>query len=266
MTSTAQYFDARATRYDEEFSDGSVWSIAHRIAWRLVQPHLPRGRALEVLDAGCGTGKWGRPFSAEGQAVTYSDLSPKMVEQALALARAANPRAPSEGATLSVDALDGLPDARFDLALCMGDPLSYAADPPRGIRELTRVTRSGGLILVSVDSRLGYLRVFKERDGYDLDALARFLETGDLPRSWEGLPLHAFTPEELRRAFDRAGADTVAVWSLPTVSAYFLFDPAFRARLTDPGFVDRLVELELGALGLGGAPGTHHLYGVFRRR
>jgi SAM-dependent methyltransferase len=265
MSTTLAYFDSRAATYEADCSDGTIWSIAHRIAWRLFQPHLLRGRVLSVLDAGCGTGKWGKPFAAEGHRVTFSDLSARMVEQAVALAKAANRHAQVDALTLSVDALDGIPDASYDVTLCMGDPLSYASNPPKGIRELVRVTKPDGQILVSVDSRLGYLRVFKERDGYDLEALDRFLTSGDLSASWEGLPLHAFSANELRERFHDAGAETISIWSLPTVSAYFLFDPAFRERLSDPLFVERLIDVELRALSLGSAPGTHHLYGLFRR-
>jgi SAM-dependent methyltransferase len=261
----ADYFDELAPRYDEEFADTSVWSIAHRIGSALLERHLPSHGLLDVLDAGCGTGKWGVPFVRAGHRVTFTDVSVRMVEAALASAEAVGAADRATGRVCPVEDLAALPDGSFDLVLCMGDPLSYCSDASAGVRELVRVCRPGGLVFVSTDSRLGYLRVFKERDGYDLDRLEQFLASGDVV-GWEGVPLHAFSRRELAASFERAGAEAIGVWPLPTVSAYFLFDPAFRERLADRAFMARLVAIELRAVELGGAAGSDHLYGLFRRR
>jgi ubiquinone/menaquinone biosynthesis C-methylase UbiE len=259
MTSSARYFDDLAPGYDQEFGESSVWAIAHRTGRRLLAEHLG-GIPATVLDAGCGTGKWGLPFARAGARVTFTDVAQNMVDAAVTAAGEYGTRA--AGQCLPVEAMPRFADGSFALTLCMGDPLSYSADPHTGIAELVRVTEPGGTVFVSVDSRMGYLRVFKERDGYDLDKLAAFHRTGDIV-GWEGLPLHAFTAAELRERFAAVGARCVGVWALPTVSAYFLFDPPFQAALRDPGFRERLTELEWEARDTGGAPGSHHLYGLF---
>jgi ubiquinone/menaquinone biosynthesis C-methylase UbiE len=260
---SAEYFDAAAARYDEQFSESSIWGIAHAVARRILQDDLDSPPA-RVLDAGCGTGKWGVPFACAGSAVTFADIAPRMVSEALSRARQLAPKAEVKGLCVPVEAMKGLADSTFDLTLCMGDPLSYCSDYRAGIRELVRVTSAGGAIFISVDSRLGYLRVFKERDGYDLTVLMDYLQKGNLI-SWEGLPIHTFQPDELRQLFNGYGAECRGIWSLPTVSAYFLFDPVFQERLSDAGFRDRLLQVELEALQIGSSPGTHHLYGLFRK-
>lgn len=264
--STSTYFDAAAEDYDEEFGEDAVWSIAHRTARRLLQEHLADHPVDTVLDAGCGTGKWGSPFAVGGAEVVFADVAERMVTAAVssAVRAGANPKR-VHPLVAPVQDMSGLADARFDLTLCMGDPLSYCGDPERGAAELVRTTRPGGTIFVSVDSRWGYLRVFKERDGYDLERLAAFVEHGDVV-GWEQLPLHAFTEGELRALMARHGARAVGTWALPTVSSYFLFDPVFRQRLGDPDFRRHLDDVEWAALGGGAsAPGSHHLYGLFVR-
>ena len=265
MTSTAQYFDARAASYDAGVLRRQ--RLEHRPPHRLAAgPAPPAARAgprrsstpAAAPASGAGSSRRrGRP--------SPTATSPQMVEQAVGLARAANPGAAQRGGYSLGRRARGLADASFDLALCMGDPLSYAGDPPRGIRELCaspgRVAASWSAS-TAASATCGCSRSATATTSM---SLARFLETGDLPRSWEGLPLHAFAAEELRRPFDRAGADTVAVWSSPPsrpISCSIQPSaPACRSRLRRPP--GRAGARRPGA---GRRAGTHHLYGVFRRR
>jgi SAM-dependent methyltransferase len=259
-----RYFDGIVREYDRIFADDSVWSIAHRVGLRILDERLfePPG---EVADVGCGTGKWGRIFSKRGCNVTFTDISQKMVAEAVALAKNGIGPGHATGYSLSVDEMQALASNRFDLTLCMGDPLSYCKSHVNGIRELVRITRPGGLIFVSVDSRLGYLRIFKERYGYDLTEISQYLESGEIV-GWEDLPIHTFTTTELASLFVEAGANAIGIWGLPIVSSYFLFDAAFQAELKKSAFMDAITEIEMTLAAEGHSPaGTHHLYGLFRK-
>ncbi|HEV2756755.1 MAG TPA: class I SAM-dependent methyltransferase [Actinomycetota bacterium] len=266
MADAASFFDRAATRYEIDFGDASVWSIAHRVAARILDDHLRESPPDRVLDVGCGTGKWGMPFIRRGASVTFTDVSQSMLATAVGTATELARDADVRGFCVPVEAMSGtVGTGAFDLTLCMGDPLSYCGDHREGIAELVAVTRPGGTIFLSVDSRLGYLRVFKERDGYDLRRLREYLRTGELI-SWEDLPIHTFLPGELRDGFAAAGAGCRGLWTLPTVSAYFLFDPAFREMLEDEAFREELTDIEIEALGMGQAPpGSHHIYALFVR-
>src|SRR5215813_14535244 len=52
----AAHWDRRAAGFDDDFGH-SIRTPAERAAWdRILDLVLPRGRALEALDVGCGTG------------------------------------------------------------------------------------------------------------------------------------------------------------------------------------------------------------------
>lgn len=261
MNLVSEVFDGMATDYDRMFSDESVWNIAHRVGAQLLSSRLGQAPA-KVADIGCGTAKWSVAYANTASRIALADISEEMV--AAALGNFAGASATVTGHPCSVCDLAPLASNEYDLVLCMGDPLSYCEDDEAGISELIRIARPGAYIFVSVDSRLGYLRIFKEKYGYDTATLARFLATGNVV-GWEGLELHAFTEDELKTKFDQAGATCVGVWGLPTVSAYFLFDEAFQSQLRDPQVRDDIFAMELAALDWAAPAGTHHLYGLFRK-
>jgi ubiquinone/menaquinone biosynthesis C-methylase UbiE len=262
MSLVSEVFGGMATTYDQMFSNESVWNIAHRVGGQILASRLEQA-PVRIADIGCGTAKWSVPYANTASQIVLADISEEMVSTALR--NFAGSSAEVSGHVCSVCNLVPLPTAAFDLVLCMGDPLSYCGDDEAGIAELIRIVRPGGHVFVSVDSRLGYLRIFKEKFGYDTEVVARFLETGNV-RGWEGLDIHAFTQEELKTKFEKAGAAAVGVWGLPTVSGYFLFDEKFQSQLGHEKVRDEIFAMELAALDWAAPTGTHHLYGLFRKR
>jgi SAM-dependent methyltransferase len=118
----------------------------YRLPWMaaaFAARHLAEG-AGPILDAGCGTGLVGEALSVLGFGpITGCDLSPEM----MALAR-------SRGAYAALDSQDlgqpmPYPDGHFAAFTCIG---CYGPGhaPPRSLRELVRVTRSGGIGIFSL--------------------------------------------------------------------------------------------------------------------
>ena len=85
---------------------------------------------LRILDVGCGTRPYEHLFSRAAEVVGF-DLPD-------------NPRADLHG---SIDSLP-VEDASFDVALCI-QVLEHVPDPAAAIRELRRVVRPGGRVLLS---------------------------------------------------------------------------------------------------------------------
>jgi SAM-dependent methyltransferase len=111
---------------------------------RVVRAELDRllgpGDARRVLDAGCGSGRNLDVLRDYGVAVGV-DAS----HDAVAVARA---RGHEDVHEATVEELP-FPDSEFDLVTCL-DVLEHTPDDRRTLRELRRVTRPGGLALVTV--------------------------------------------------------------------------------------------------------------------
>ncbi len=104
---------------------------------------LPGDRALDILDAGTGTGYFAILLSREGHRVTGIDLTPTMLEEAGHTARA-------EGVSpvfvrMDAQATD-FPDGSFDAVVTRN--LTWTLpDPAAAYREWLRVLRPGGVLL-----------------------------------------------------------------------------------------------------------------------
>ncbi|MGI9116929.1 MAG: methyltransferase domain-containing protein [Gaiellales bacterium] len=97
-----------------------------------------------VLDIGCGPGIYARDLAQRGARVTAIDSAPAMLAAAEAEARAAG--VAIELATGDASALP-FPDASFDAAVLV-QVIEYVPDAVGALREIARVLRPGGRLLV----------------------------------------------------------------------------------------------------------------------
>jgi ubiquinone/menaquinone biosynthesis C-methylase UbiE len=107
-----------------------------------VRANLPCGA---FLDAGCGDGRFLAALDAElPERVAGVDIAATIVETA----RARMPRADLRQANI-----EALPfaDGEFDLVLC-SQVIEHVLDAPAAIRELRRVLRPGGRLVISTDN------------------------------------------------------------------------------------------------------------------
>ena len=142
-THSAEYFgDARDFWWNE---DSLRWLLGR---WRIDE-------ARTVLDVGCGVGHWGRLLGRvlpEECSFTGVDREPLWAEKAAAR---------TEGLGLAhrfryqVGRAEELPfeDNSFDLVTCQ-TVLMHLRDPGVVLREMTRVARPGGLLLVAEPTHL----------------------------------------------------------------------------------------------------------------
>jgi SAM-dependent methyltransferase len=109
--------------------------VLERVIARLGLPADAR-----ILDAGCGSGRNMVELARHGE-ITGIELSPTSVR----LARARNCGEVLEGSVLDLP----FPEGAFDLVVSL-DVIEHLQDDAGALRELRRVTRPGGALLVTV--------------------------------------------------------------------------------------------------------------------
>ncbi len=132
---------AHPERFDPSESADTLMDAEHRGRyWWAGQ--LLRGK--KVLDAGCGTG-YGLEMLADAGAVALTgvDLDPGAVAEA----RVRGGRCGATVVQADLQALE-LPDDSFDAVVCF-ETIEHLESPQRGLAELRRVVRPGGMIVVS---------------------------------------------------------------------------------------------------------------------
>jgi SAM-dependent methyltransferase len=145
VRSSAPLYDALAADYDAHFA------APHRraydeLAWEVCAGVVGPAPA-DVVDVGCGVGRWAARLVAAGHRVTG-------IEPAPAMAAAARSRLAGTGFTLVASRIEDavLPSGSADVVLAMGS-LQYATDPAAAIARCASWVRPGGAVCVLLDSR-----------------------------------------------------------------------------------------------------------------
>lgn len=104
--------------------------------------HLPKEPGLKLLDVAIGDGVY-LPWLPADWSVVGIDISTAQLD-------ACRQKAGSRSLTLSLGEAEDLPfrDGHFDAVLSIGG-FNYFNDPEGSLREMVRVTRSGGVIVIS---------------------------------------------------------------------------------------------------------------------
>jgi SAM-dependent methyltransferase len=161
---------------------------------------LPPGARL--LDAGAGSGRTLDDLAAYGS-VAGVELAERGVEAARARGHA----------DVQVAPVERIPheDASFDLVTCL-DVIEHTPDDVRSLRELRRVTRSGGAALVTVPA---YPRLWSHHDvvnGHERRYTRRTLRAAAERAGWQVERMTSFNaayllPAALVRLARRSGSD-----------------------------------------------------------
>jgi demethylmenaquinone methyltransferase / 2-methoxy-6-polyprenyl-1,4-benzoquinol methylase len=200
-TQVRAMFDRIARVYDRM---NSVMTAGMHHRWRERAADLARvGPGSRALDVGTGTGDLAIELARRGAAVTGLDFAPAMLEVAR---RKAPEIAFERGDALALPHGDG----EFD-AVTVGFGARNFSDLDRGLREMARVTRAGGRVVVleiTTPQRAPlswFFRLWFDRAVPTLGRLADPDAYSYLPSSVRRFP----GPEELARRLGGAGLDDV---------------------------------------------------------
>ena len=137
------YFEKIGGNFDKWMSDYDVYRRAE-----LIRKHLGnRAIGKSCLEVGCGTGKISSAIVDVVGVLTVSDISEKLARQV--------------GETMGVawmqqDACSlNIPDNSFDVVIS-SECIEHVPDPAKALREMARVLKPGGLIVVTTPNKLWY--------------------------------------------------------------------------------------------------------------
>lgn len=205
-----KYHDRVAGLYDHSYDD-AYWQWNDALTWGYVKTHMPSDQSSRVLDLGCGTGKWGLKLAKSGYAVTFLDLSPKMLDQARRKCRDMGEEDRHEFVQADIIDLAALEDESFALCVAFGDPIGCASAPLRAMKEIRRVLTPGGTLIASLDNKFAALDYYLEKG--DIDAMAKFVKGGVThwltSRDEEQFDIHTFSPAGIRRLVEKSGLDLI---------------------------------------------------------
>lgn len=137
-------FDQAAATYDQWYTT-EVGEVVEAVEWQCALDLMTITPGMEVLDAGCGTGRFAEVLAGRGCRVTGVDQSAAM------LAKAEERLSAYDQVTLLEGDLEHLPfpEDRFDLVVSMAT-FAFLEDPEAVLEELFRVTKPGGQIVVGI--------------------------------------------------------------------------------------------------------------------
>lgn len=149
VLTSVTHFDREANRWTAAYGARSAGGHALRERLRRVEEALAGRPPGLVLDVGCGTGVASASLAARGWQALGLDAAPAMASHAGAVLRAH----PS-GLGAAVADAGSLPvrSASVDAVVCLG-VLDRLPDPAAAVRELARVLRPGGLVVMTVPNR-----------------------------------------------------------------------------------------------------------------
>lgn len=137
-----QLFDEWPEKYDRWFTT-PIGSLVKKVEGQLLLELLKPAKGERILDAGCGTGVFTQDILSRGPRVVGLDVSRPM----LLRARAKTQGSPFQTVLGDMLNLPFLEDS-FDKTVSV-TALEFIADGPRAVRELFRVTRKGGTVVVA---------------------------------------------------------------------------------------------------------------------
>jgi len=219
----ARLFDAMADSYERlEPWYEHFYARVHAIVRAELRPG-PGALRPRALDAGCGTGFQAALLEELGWRVHGVDIAGGLLRRARARLRAP---------ALALATVETLPyrDAAFDGAVCCGSALSFVDDPARALRELGRVLRPGGRLLLDVEHKWSLDLAWALVSAMTGDGLGYGVGARELLRQLRRAPggcriaypgygwLRLFTMPELRAMLHAAGLEVVRVWGVHSVT------------------------------------------------
>jgi ubiquinone/menaquinone biosynthesis C-methylase UbiE len=204
---TRAAWDQIAPGYDAFVTATHIWLGNESLRRAELRP------GMRFLDVAAGSGALSIPAARLGARVLATDQSPVMLERLRARARA-------EGLDVETRVMDGhaleLDDASFDLAGSQFGVMLFP-DMPKGLREMARVVKPGGRVLMNVYGDPHKIEFF----GFFVAAIQSVRpEFNGPPMDPPPLPFQLQDPERLSMELSAAGLKGVKVETITEATEF----------------------------------------------
>lgn len=224
------HYDEFGVREWHRLDSSAHTRLVYHLHVHFLTDHIGPGK--RVLDAGCGAGRFSVHIAKSGSQVTLFDISEEQIALAEGKFTELGLLDSADGFLLGdICDLSRFADDTFDTTVAYGGALNYLFDKAQlASRELVRVTKPGGTLLVSVMSRWGVIRFAVANEGLDpkdffgrpdywmIPQVATTGNLGALPEV-NHPPRHFFDSAEIRTLLEDAGLQTLELGSTPSLSA-----------------------------------------------
>lgn len=227
-----KFYDEYGINEWERLDKSAYGKLMFLLHTDFLDSHIGDGKT--VLDAGCGSGRFGIYIAKSGSRVTMLDLSQNQLDIAREKCEEAGVSDNIEGYIhASVTDLAKIADDSFDTVVCYGAVFNYLHEhTEKALSELIRVTKSGGEILLSVNNRSGVLRALAIREKLSHDFIASFwahpeeygiynvIETGNEPDNYPGRkqpPRHYFSISDMKALLSDERLYNVSYGAVPCI-------------------------------------------------
>jgi len=202
------HFARKAEEFLDFYRNTAGGKIYVEIQRRRISEILPLGRNADILDIGSGIGFITIPFAEEGHRVTLFDREPSMLAAADLFIKESGVEENCRTIEGEMENLDELEDSTFDAVLSFST-LEMSEHPSQAMREMVRVCKPGGKILIVTANYLSAMKDTLRR--HDLEATQTLFETGIIED--RNHPKHylrrAFRADVLWLLSESAGANVV---------------------------------------------------------
>lgn len=228
----SEFYNNYGVREWERLNLSAYDRINYYLHMHFLKEHIGQGK--RVLDAGCGAGRFSVEIAKAGSKVTLLDISTEQLRLAKSKLIEENLESKLDDVILAdLRDLSMIENNKFDTVVCYGAPLNYLLEnKEKAINELVRVTKTGGNILVSVNSKWGVIRTQLGKEDFDYTSffgnpdywfIDQVVNTGDLPKHEmvNHPPRHFFDAQELEDLLKAEGVGNIILGGSPCITSGF---------------------------------------------
>ncbi|MFX1572339.1 MAG: methyltransferase domain-containing protein [Promethearchaeota archaeon] len=243
-----EFFDKYAKRYNSgkypsviNVNPRSAMSFADDITWHFMLKYLPKNKDINILDAGAGDGYWAQKIIELGyQHIILLDISEKMLNEAKIRLSKLKKKVEVQYIKGNIINMKDLKSNTFDYVFSQYDAISYCLKPNLALKELARVVKEHGYVIVVLDTK--FRRVPEYIESNHLEEAKMLLKT-NISNEF-GFPQYNLCWEELVEYFEAANLEVIEVVGAP-VFMHQINHEILEKLEEDPHTRRKLLKLEL---------------------